>query len=231
MSSESDNPDPDKNKQLLNDGHNWIHDVAQLRLSVQIQAFGKNLSEEIKLFEIARGQYLPLQDSLKYLTIKTYKITEILNIIQTGEKGKPQHSTLAIVKSDTRCGLGPIISTNPNENSLNMMWDICQNSHLTTIVFYEDENIAGKAYIAFERNTNQDQIKSAIRSYQQLARLGEHMKINFLVGEATNQKGRRETHILLIDWPADNWSPADKTEAIKVGKRWAAKMTDNPVKG
>lgn len=150
---------------------------------------------------------------------------------KTGDKGKPQHSALAIVKSDTKCGLGPIISTNPDENALNLMWDISQSSHLTTIVFYEDEIRAGKAYIAFEQNVNQLQIKSALRSYQQLARLGEHMKISFLVGEATSQRGNRETHILLIDWPAENWSEAEKTEAIKVGKRWARQMTDNPVKG
>ena len=111
------------------------------------------------------------------------------------------------------------------------MWDISQSSHLSTIVFFENENQAGKAYIAFENNINQDQIKSALRSYQQLARIGNHMKISFLVGEATSQRGVRETHILLIDWPSDNWSQAEKTEAIKTGKRWVRQMTDNPVKG
>lgn len=64
MSESENNPDPEKEKQLFEESHNWVHDVAQLRLSVQIQKFGKTLSEEIELFEITRGQYLPLQERL-----------------------------------------------------------------------------------------------------------------------------------------------------------------------
>ena len=107
---------PPQEQQLLQ--INWTRELANKRLSAQLRKFVKEIIESGDLHEIAKCQFLPLQ---------------------TNDEGKPYQVAMALVKSKGKCGLGPIISTNPTIGMVNFLWDIVNKNHLVEFELWENE--------------------------------------------------------------------------------------------
>ena len=61
---------------------------------------------------------------------------------------------MALAKSAGKCGLGPIIPTNPNIGMINFLWDIVTKSYMMKMEIWEDEKQRSlKGYFVIEKNT------------------------------------------------------------------------------
>lgn len=108
--------EPPPDQQLLT--KNWARELANKRLSAQLRKFVNEIIESGDLHEIAKCQFLPLQ---------------------TNKDGKPYQVAMALVKSKGKCGLGPIISTNPTIGMVNFLWDIVNKNHLVEFELWEND--------------------------------------------------------------------------------------------
>lgn len=64
-----------------------------------------------------------------------------------------KQSIMALVKSNGKCGLGPVIPTNPSVGMINFLWDIVTKSYLMTTEIWEDEKLRSmKGHFVLEKN-------------------------------------------------------------------------------
>ena len=62
------------------------------------------------------------------------------NCVKTEDGRARDTAVVALVRSEERCGLGPVIATNAEIGTVNFIWEMARKSTVLDVTFYRDKH-------------------------------------------------------------------------------------------